>query len=39
MARRSRIDTPGAVRNVIIRRIERRAVFKRAKDLEDSSPL
>lgn len=35
MARKSRIDTPGALHHVIIRGIERRAVFKHARDYED----
>ena len=35
MARRSRIDTPRALHHVIIRGIERRAIFKHARDYKD----
>jgi REP-associated tyrosine transposase len=35
MARKSRIDTPGALHHLIVRGIERRAIFKHARDYED----
>ena len=35
MPRKTRIDAPGALRHIIIRGIERRAIFRIAKDREE----